>query len=66
MALTTTMILKTNYFFRYLGVTLDPRFNWSKYVDNVTDKENSTLGFIWRNILTNSEVVKNMAYNYVI
>ena len=32
----------------------------------MTAEGNSTLGFIWRNILTNSEVVKNLAYKQLV
>ena len=61
----TTIVPKTNYI-RYLGVNLDPKLNWNKHVDNVTVKKNSNLGSIGRNILTNSEAVKNMAYKQLV
>ena len=32
----------------------------------MTAEGNSTLGFIWRNILTNFEAVKNMAYKQLV
>ena len=55
------MVPKTNYI-RYLGVTLGRKLNWNEHVYNMTAKGNLTLGFIRRNILTNSEAIKNIAY----
>ena len=59
------MVQKKNNI-RYLGVTLDPKFNWSKHADNVTANENSTLGIIQRKVLTNSESIKNMTYKQLV
>ena len=56
-----TMVPKTNYI-RYLGVTLGRKLNWNEHVYNMTAKGNLTLGFIRRNILTNPEAIKNIAY----
>ena len=60
-----TLVLKINYI-RYLGVTLDPKLNWNKHVDNVAAKGNSTLGFIRRNLLINSEAVKSKTYKQLV
>ena len=59
------MVPKSNYL-RYFGVTIDPKLNWNKRVDNVIAKGNSTLGFIQKNILPNSEALKNMAYEELV
>ena len=47
---------------KLLASILDHKLNLYKYVDNVTAKRNSPLSFVQRNILTNSEAVKNLAY----
>ena len=39
---------------------------WNKHITNVTVKGNSTVGFIQRKILTNSEAVKNLAYKQLV
>ena len=47
---------------RYLDVTLDPKLNWNKPIDNVTAKGTPTLGVFRRNVLTYTETVKGTAY----
>ena len=60
------MVPQTNYI-RCLGVTLDSKLNLNWHVENVTAKGNSTLGFYSeKNILTNFEAVKNMAYKQLV
>ena len=60
-----TMVPNTDCIW-YRGITLNPKLNWNKHVNNVTAKGVSSLGFIRRNILTNSEAVKNMAYKQLV
>ena len=39
---------------------------WSKHIDKITAKANSTLGFLRRNLRVNSQVIKARAYNTLV
>ena len=47
---------------KYLGVTFSSDLSWSRHVDNVTKKANSTMGFLKRNITSAPQTAKETAY----
>ena len=47
---------------KYLGVELTKDMSWKAYIQNVTRKGNSTLGFLCRNLRIGNENVKSAAY----
>ena len=46
----------------YLGVSLSADLNWKPHILNITNKTNSTLGFVKRNLHHRSQKVKDQAY----
>ena len=46
----------------YLGVSLSEDLNWKLHILNITNKANSTLGFVKRNLHHCSQKVKDKAY----
>ena len=46
----------------YLGVSLSEDLNWKPHILNITNKANSTLGFVKRNLRHCSQKVKDQAY----
>ena len=46
----------------YLGVSLSEDLNWKPHILNITNKANSTLGFVKRNLHHCSQKVKDQAY----
>ena len=42
----------------YLGVSLSEDLNWKPHILNITNKANSTLGFVKRNLRHRSQKVK--------
>ena len=46
-----------------LGVTIDSRLSWSKYVDAIFHKASQVRGFLQRNLRSCSRVVKLCSYN---
>jgi len=47
---------------RYLGVLLSDELQWSKHVQHITAKANSTLGLLWHNLHHCPEKLKELAY----
>ena len=51
---------------KYLGVTLSKDLEWSKYIATITNKANSKLSFLCRNLKGCPEKLKQTAYFYLI
>lgn len=51
---------------RYLGVDISDDLNWSTHISRVTNKANSTLGFLRRNIPTKNQQLRSAAYKAVV
>ena len=51
---------------KYLGVTVDSKLKWNQHNANTVTKDNSTLGFICRNVTTSSQEVKSLAYKQLV
>ena len=47
---------------KYLGVTISSNLSWSKHVNNISKKANSTMAFLRRNIRSASQQAKSTAY----
>ena len=47
---------------KYLGVTLTSELNWSTHIDITTNKTNSTLGFLRRNLRYSPKSLKELSY----
>ena len=47
---------------KYLGVTISSNLSWSKHVNNISKKANSTMAFLRRNIRPASQQAKSTAY----
>ena len=47
---------------KYLGVTLTSELNWSTHIDITTNKANSTLGFLRRNLRCSPKSLKELSY----
>ena len=50
----------------YLGVSLSEDLNWKLHILNITNKANSTLGFVKRNLHHCSQKVKDQAYKSLV
>ncbi len=51
---------------KYLGITFSNDLTWNNQIDNITKKENQTLGFLRRNIKVHSEPLKSTAYKTLV
>ena len=47
---------------KYLGVTITPDLSWKCHIDNTTEKANSTMAFLRRNIRSSQPDAKTKAY----
>ena len=47
---------------KFLGVTISGNLSWSKLVNNISKKANSTMAFLRRNIRSASQQAKSTAY----
>ena len=59
-------ILETSDSATYLGITITKDLSWTEQISKITSKANRSLGFLRRNIRTNSENVKTKAYNSIV
>ena len=50
----------------YLGVSLSENLNWKLHIVNITNKANSTLGFVKRNLRHCPQKVKDQAYKSLV
>ena len=50
----------------YLGVSLSENVNWKPHILNITNKANSTLGFVKRNLRHCPQKVKEPAYKSLV
>jgi hypothetical protein len=48
---------------KYLGVTISSDLSWNAHVNNITNKANSTLSFLRRNISASPPAAKSKAYS---
>ncbi len=46
----------------YLGVTISDNLKWGTHINNITSKANRTLGFLWRNLKSCPQKLREVAY----
>ena len=51
---------------KYLGVTINSKITWSDHITSVVAKANAALGFVRRNVITSSEIIKVTAYKQLV
>ena len=47
---------------KYLGITIQQDMDWDNHINNVANKANRTLGFLWRNLKISSSAIKDRAH----
>ena len=47
---------------KYLGITIQQDMDWDNHINNVVNKANSMLGFLWCNLKISSSAIKDRAY----
>ena len=55
-----------DHYYPYLGVSLSENLNWKPHILNITNKANSTLGFVKRNLHHCPQKVKDQAYKWLV
>ena len=51
---------------KYLGVTINSKVTWNDHITSVVAKANAALGFVRRNVITSSEMIKVTAYKQLV
>ena len=51
---------------KYLGVDISSVLSWNSHIDRITGNANITLGYIWRNIKSKTQKVRETAYNTLV
>ena len=59
-------VLESTTTTKYLGINISSTLNWSHHIDKCTKKANSVLGFIRRNIKTNTMNIKTTAFKALV
>ena len=53
-------------FAKYLGVTITSDLQWNQHINNITNKANSILGLLRRNLRIPSQTIKTRAYQSLV
>ena len=51
---------------KYLGLTITNKLQWDQHINNITAKENKTLGFLRRNLKIPSIRIKEQAFGRLV
>ena len=51
---------------KYLGITINEKLQWSEHISNITNKANSTLGFLRRNLKSCPPHIKSSSYKSLV
>ena len=51
---------------KYFRVNISKDLSWNDHISSITAKANRTLGFVKRNVRTNNEMVKELAYKTLV
>ena len=58
--------LSETYSAKYLGVSITSDLQWNQNINNITNKANSILGFLRRNLRIPSQTIKTHAYQSLV